>query len=60
MAEGDDMSTPTTRVGRWMAAHEGHELVDDVAGDHHVTLCRTCDDLCCRDCFPEPTEKAQP
>ena len=54
------MSTPTTRVGRWMAAHEGHELVDDVAGDHHVTLCRTCDDLCCRDCFPEPTEKAQP
>ncbi|SET50036.1 hypothetical protein [Nonomuraea wenchangensis] len=54
------MTTTTTRHDRWMAAHEGHELASDVVDGHHLTLCRTCNELNCRDCCPESNGEATP
>lgn len=45
--------TETTWHTRWAAKHEGHDLAEHQVGEHRATLCRTCDELHCWDCFPE-------
>lgn len=53
-------ATSMSRTARWKAAHGNHELESDTVRGHRLTLCRTCDDLHCEDCFSGSLEGATP